>query len=340
MSAAALDRLLAIAIGALAATGALSLWAGSADDAWLFLAHDLLAGMLAVLVVLKVARSVPPAVRARRWRALLVSAVLLAVVAGSLVAGYTAAVGPAVAWVDLGFVRWTSLTLHAWLGIAVLPILLVHLVPRRWRLLRARDGAVTRTLGRVTTRRAFLVGGAMAGLGVAVFGAASLAERLAGGSRRFTGSRLLPPGSMPIATTFLGEPVPAVDAATWRVRVEGRVGQPLDLSLDELRALPSRDARAVLDCTSGWAVDGSWTGAAVADLLDRAGADDTATAVEVRAVTGWSASLPIADARRSLLAWVIDGRALPVENGAPLRLVAPDHRGLEWVKWVESLRVV
>jgi DMSO/TMAO reductase YedYZ molybdopterin-dependent catalytic subunit len=78
---------------------------------------------------------------------------------------------------------------------------------------------------------------------------------------------------------------------------------------------------------------------AVAEVLDRAGADPTATTVTVRAVTGWSASLPIADARSGLLAWAIDGRPLPTENGAPLRLVAPDHRGLEWVKWVESIEV-
>ncbi|HEY4753929.1 MAG TPA: molybdopterin-dependent oxidoreductase, partial [Candidatus Limnocylindrales bacterium] len=125
----------------------------------------------------------------------------------------------------------------------------------------------------------------------------------------------------------------------WRIRVAGRVARELDLTLAEVEALPSRDLRAVLDCTSGWALDAAWTGVEVAALLDRAGADPTATSVTVRAVTGWSASLPIDDARRGLLAWAIDGRPLPVENGAPLRLVAPDHRGLEWVKWVRSVEV-
>ena len=33
-----------------------------------------------------------------------------------------------------------------------------------------------------------------------------------------------------------------------------------------------------------------------------------------------------------------DGRPIPLENGAPLRLVAPDHRGVEWVKWISSIR--
>jgi hypothetical protein len=279
-------------------------------------------------------------VRARRWGALAVSLVLLAATAASLVAGYAAAVGPGVTWLDLGFVTWTALSLHAWLGIAILPIMAVHLVPRRWRVLRPGPSAVPRTARRVVTRRAFVLGGALVAAGVVLGGAASLVEGLAGGARRFTGSRFLPPGSLPIATTFLGEPTPAVDVAAWRVRVEGRVARSLDLGLVDLLAIPEQDVRAVLDCTSGWAVEGTWTGVPLAGLLDQAGADGAAANVEVRAVTGWSATIPMVDARRSLLAWAIDGRQLPVENGAPLRLVAPDHRGLEWVKWVESIRVV
>ena len=67
MSAASLDRLLAALIVGLAATGAVSLVAGAPGYGWLFLAHDLLAGLLAVTVAMKLARSVPRALRAGRW---------------------------------------------------------------------------------------------------------------------------------------------------------------------------------------------------------------------------------------------------------------------------------
>ena len=63
MSAASLDRLLAALIVGLAATGAVSLVAGAPGHGWMFLAHDLLAGLLAVAVVMKLVRSVPRAVR-------------------------------------------------------------------------------------------------------------------------------------------------------------------------------------------------------------------------------------------------------------------------------------
>jgi DMSO/TMAO reductase YedYZ molybdopterin-dependent catalytic subunit len=46
------------------------------------------------------------------------------------------------------------------------------------------------------------------------------------------------------------------------------------------------------------------------------------------------------EARRgALLATEVAGQPLPVGNGAPCRLVAPDRRGLEWVKWVTEVEV-
>ena len=75
------------------------------------------------------------------------------------------------------------------------------------------------------------------------------------------------------------------------------------------------------------------------DLLDEAGVFGTARRVEVRSVTGWATSLNLAEARQAVLAWSIGGGPLPVANGAPLRLVAPNHRGLDWVKWVGTIRV-
>src|SRR5215211_492727 len=120
MSSAALDRLLAALIVGLAATGAVSLVSGAPRDAWLFLVHDLLAGALAAAVVVKLARSLPQAVRARRWSRVAVGSVV---------------------WVDLGFIRWTLLTLHVVAGIALVPFVLLHLAPRRWRVLRPRTAA-------------------------------------------------------------------------------------------------------------------------------------------------------------------------------------------------------
>jgi DMSO/TMAO reductase YedYZ molybdopterin-dependent catalytic subunit len=56
-------------------------------------------------------------------------------------------------------------------------------------------------------------------------------------------------------------------------------------------------------------------------------------------VTGWYAELPVHEAREALLATSVADAPLPHGNGAPCRLVAPDRRGLEWVKWVGQVEV-
>jgi DMSO/TMAO reductase YedYZ molybdopterin-dependent catalytic subunit len=61
--------------------------------------------------------------------------------------------------------------------------------------------------------------------------------------------------------------------------------------------------------------------------------------VTIRSATGWTASIPLADAAACLLATDVAGEPLPLANGAPVRLVAPNRRGLEWVKWVREVVV-
>ncbi len=74
MSEAALDRLLAVLVVAILATGVLTWRAGSPDTWWLYALHGLLAGMLLVASVVKLRRSLPRALAKRRWRQLLIAA--------------------------------------------------------------------------------------------------------------------------------------------------------------------------------------------------------------------------------------------------------------------------
>ena len=122
-------------------------------------------------------------------------------------------------------------------------------------------------------------------------------------------------------------------------RAEHHSGEVADRGYDpvDIRKRPQPELTATLDCTSGWAFEGTWRGARLGAVLDAAGS--VGDRVEVRSVTGWSTSLPLAEARACLLAWSLEGQPIPVDNGAPLRLVAPDHRGVEWVKWISSIRV-
>ena len=49
--------------------------------------------------------------------------------------------------------------------------------------------------------------------------------------------------------------------------------------------------------------------------------------------------LPPAELDGALLATHVAGQPLPRANGAPLRLVAPNRRGLDWIKWIDEVEV-
>jgi hypothetical protein len=348
MTAAALDRLLAVLILALAATGLVSLRMGAPDSAWLFGLHGLLAAALAVTVARKIFRSLPKAVAARRWGRVALGVVLSLATVASLVAGF--------AWVAGGRIltvgAWTVLTLHVWAGLVLVPLAVVHLAPRRWRLLVPRrlprtrtrprprgHPAPPRTTGPLVTRRNLLAAGVVGAASLVLFGASEAADRLTGGVRRFTGSRWLPADSVPPSTTFFGEAAPDVDPAEWRLRVHAG-GREASLSLPALTALGQVDRKAVLDCTSGWALDTTWRGVPLTAVLASAGANATTrTRVTVRSTTGWATILNPDELDRALLATGVAGGLLPLANGAPCRLVLPDHRGLDWVKWVAEVEV-
>ncbi|MGZ5318004.1 MAG: molybdopterin-dependent oxidoreductase [Actinomycetota bacterium] len=140
---------------------------------------------------------------------------------------------------------------------------------------------------------------------------------------------------------------PFVDAGAWRLRVDGAVDTPFELTYDELLALPQTEQHATLECISN-PVGGdlistaTWTGVPVSALLDRAGVRAGAVEVVFRAIGGYSDSLPIADAARpvTIVAVGMNGLALPRAHGYPARLLAPGYFGMKQPKWLEHLEVV
>ncbi|GAB3675638.1 molybdopterin-dependent oxidoreductase [Angustibacter aerolatus] len=123
--------------------------------------------------------------------------------------------------------------------------------------------------------------------------------------------------------------MPALDVATWRLDVGGRL-----LDLDAVRALPLDDVSAVLDCTGEWWSQQTWRGVRLDRLVDLRGA----RSIEVRSATGYGRLLPASDLRRTWLALECGGAPLGAGHGAPARLVAPGRRGFWWVKWVVAVR--
>ena len=130
----------------------------------------------------------------------------------------------------------------------------------------------------------------------------------------------------------------------YRLVVEGNVKRPLELSLDELRALPLHRAVLPIACVEGWSASREWRGVRVRDLLERAGAPSDAR-VRVHSLQERlaykSSDLDPAQAHDidTLLALEVGGEQLHVDHGYPLRLIGPNRPGVNQTKWVTRLVV-
>ena len=74
-------------------------------------------------------------------------------------------------------------------------------------------------------------------------------------------------------------------------------------------------------------------------MLDFAAPHSDAAWVSFISVTGYRWALPLTEARDALLAATVGDEPLAHSHGAPLRLVAPNRRGFQWVKWVVRLDI-
>jgi len=138
--------------------------------------------------------------------------------------------------------------------------------------------------------------------------------------------------------------MPTFDPATWRLRIDGLVRRPVELSYDALLALPKAEQVSTFHCVTGWTVTGvRWGGVRFHDLLAAAQPLPQAHAAHLV-----SAEIPYDDyldlhqvaLPDAMLAYEMDGQPLPQEHGAPVRVVIPDMYGYKNVKWVNRITLV
>ncbi|GAB7009679.1 molybdopterin-dependent oxidoreductase [Halorubrum trueperi] len=325
----AVDWSLLLFVSAEVVTGLVSFTVGVPEGWPLFWLHRALGLAIVALLAWKLARVRPRLTDPSLWRRSTALSILTLVTAlGALSTG--------IVWVfglDVRISYWTLLSVHVGFGLALLPLVAAH-ATTRFRLPRRVDFERRRTAVRYTV---LLIAGTAV---YRIQGAVNDALDTPGADRRFTGSQPREGtgnGAFPITSWVADDPDP-IDRDDYRLRVEGLVSAPVELTVDELVA--SHEAEALLDCTSGWYTVQEWDGIRVGDLLDAVGElDDDAAYVRFVSVTGYRWSLPIEEAADALLATHVGGERLSHGHGAPVRLVAPDRRGFQWVKWVTRVEV-
>src|SRR5579871_203924 len=163
--------------------------------------------------------------------------------------------------------------------------------------------------------------------------------------------------------TFTPEPPNVND---WRLKVDGLVNQPLSLTIADLKKLPRVELVAVLECAGngrsfyqphvagtqwdfGSVGNARWAGVRFRDVLEKASLKDSAQHLLLDGADVPLGKMP--DFQRTvavkkaldpdtLLAYEMNGEPLPVEHGAPLRLIVPGWAGDSWVKWLQHIEVL
>ena len=137
----------------------------------------------------------------------------------------------------------------------------------------------------------------------------------------------------------------------YRLIVDGLVRQPLSLSLDDLKAAPSRTQITRHDCVEGWSCIAKWKGARLSAVLNRAGLLPQARYVvfhcfdrldQARGAAPYYESIDFVDAfhPQTILAYECNDQPLPVANGAPLRVRIERQLGYKMAKYIRRIEAV
>ncbi len=162
--------------------------------------------------------------------------------------------------------------------------------------------------------------------------------------------------------------IPTIDPAGYRLTVTGLVERPLELTLEELKAMPAVTETVLMQCAGirrtemaqvkaipqelPWGAEpignAKWRGVPLSTVLDRAGVQDGALHIAFQGLdevwrhgeqVGFGGSIPLGKVADVLLAYEMNGEALPPAHGFPLRVVVPGYIGARSVKWLGAIHV-
>ena len=171
------------------------------------------------------------------------------------------------------------------------------------------------------------------------------------------GDSLMPaPGTRPEYTpvkdhykVFIRVSPTVIDGTDYTLPVTGLVGNPLMLSLDEIRDRYEPQSHYVtLSCISGrlgtdLISTTYWTGVSMQKILEDAKLDSNANYLYITSGDGFYETVPldeIAADERIMLAYDWDGHPIPVDHGFPLRIWRPDRYGMKQPKWITGMEII
>jgi DMSO/TMAO reductase YedYZ molybdopterin-dependent catalytic subunit len=138
-------------------------------------------------------------------------------------------------------------------------------------------------------------------------------------------------------------PNPDFDLGAWDFRLYGEVEDELQLSWDELQALPQTELTTDIHCVTRWSkLDTIWRGVRLRDLLEKARVKPEGKFVMAYSDGGYTTNLPLDVVMDDdvLLAHTYDGQPLEPDHGAPLRLLVPKRYFWKSAKFLRRIEVM
>ena len=140
---------------------------------------------------------------------------------------------------------------------------------------------------------------------------------------------------------------PTVDVNSWRLVVKGLVSRPLTLTYKQLKARPSVQQIATLECVSNKIANdfistAIWNGIRFKDLLDEAGVKPNAKYIVFRCADGYDVGIPLERGFQegSILAHGMNGETLNAKHGYPVRAIIPGLYGMMNPKWITEIELI
>ena len=131
-----------------------------------------------------------------------------------------------------------------------------------------------------------------------------------------------------------------VNPSAWRLRVDGLVRQPLELSVDDLMRMPPVSYTVKHTCVEGWSAIATWHGVPVSAIVEYCRPLPTAKYINcVSFDSGYSNGWDLASALhpQTILAYGMNDQLLTPAHGAPLRLYSPTKLGYKLTKYLVSM---
>jgi DMSO/TMAO reductase YedYZ molybdopterin-dependent catalytic subunit len=132
------------------------------------------------------------------------------------------------------------------------------------------------------------------------------------------------------------------DITTWKLAVKKRSGEVLNVTLDELKALPKTEIIYDFKCVEGWDQIQHWGGVRFIDFINHYQLQDHTKLEYVGMETPDKAyyvgiDMPSAIHPQTLLAYEMNEKPLPLNHGAPLRLIIPVKYGIKNLKRIGTI---